>query len=395
MPMRFHHAVGNYEETTRIPIVMALPGVLDGGGVVTDRVRNVDIAPTVLDVEGLEADPRMSGRSLLALAHGQREAEPRVVISEGRASRAILWANWRFIQHDPAPHSTATSRADTLIAALLKPAPQSPGARKAPADRNAPDRDAADEPTFEDELYDLAVDPGERRNVAHQHPDVVAELRARLAAGLANAPAADAPAPPTEGPPPMLRIRFAGAGQVHRVAGTLTVGDGKHAVTVAVDPAGIARDALRVQAPSAAGTPASLQQVIDFALATSPEAALGFDLKVDPPGAPVSWQLFLDDGPWPEGHTFAGPFGLPAVAAKEGIAGDDARDELYAASIPLIDPARDLGVFLTRDRHGSGAGGESPSGPAPSPEAAKEMQRMLQQWGYAAQKRVGAAPAEK
>jgi hypothetical protein len=83
---------------------------------------------------------------------------------------------------------------------------------------------------------------------------------------------------------------------------------------------------------------------------------------------------------------------LPAVAAKEGIAGDDARDELYAASLPTIDPARDLGVFLTRDRHGSGAGGEIPSGPAPSPEAAKEMQRMLQQWGYA---HKSAAPAEK
>jgi arylsulfatase A-like enzyme len=389
MPMRFHHAVGNYEETTRIPIVMALPGVLDGGGAVTDRVRNIDIAPTVLDVEGLEADPRMSGRSMLALAHGQREAEPRVILCEGRASRAILWGNWRFVQHDPAPRSP-TSRADALIAALLKPAPA--GTRKAPAERDGADHDAADDPTFEDELYDLAVDPGERHNVAHQHPDVVAELRARLAAGLANAPAADAPVPPAEGPPPMLRIRFAGAGQVHRVAGTLTVGDGKHWVTVAVDPAGIARDALRVQASAAAGTSASPKEVIDFALATSPEAALGFDVKVDPPGAPIAWQLFLDDAPWPPGRTFAGPFGLPAVAAKEGIAGDDARDELYAASLPTIDPARDLGVFLTRDRHGSGAGGEIPSGPAPSPEAAKEMQRMLQQWGYA---HKSAAPAEK
>ncbi|HEX4448699.1 MAG TPA: sulfatase-like hydrolase/transferase, partial [Polyangiaceae bacterium] len=31
IPQRFHHAVGNFEETTRIPIVMALPGVLEGG----------------------------------------------------------------------------------------------------------------------------------------------------------------------------------------------------------------------------------------------------------------------------------------------------------------------------------------------------------------------------
>ena len=54
MPMRFHHAVGNFEETTRVPLVMALPGVLEGGAAVSDRVRNTDIAPTVLEVLGLE-----------------------------------------------------------------------------------------------------------------------------------------------------------------------------------------------------------------------------------------------------------------------------------------------------------------------------------------------------
>ncbi len=58
MPVRFHHAVGNFEETTRIPIVMALPRASSTAGrAVTERVRNVDIAPTVLELEGLEADP--------------------------------------------------------------------------------------------------------------------------------------------------------------------------------------------------------------------------------------------------------------------------------------------------------------------------------------------------
>ena len=437
MPMRFHHAVGNFEETTRIPIVMALPGVLEGGAAVADRVRNVDIAPTVLDVEGLEADPRMSGRSMLPLARGRREADPRVVISEGRASRAILWDHWRFVVHDPAAHPPAASRSDPAQAGPLRP---SPALGKALSGRDSlrrdslgPDRQGADgenpdEPPVEDELYDLTSDPGERHNVAHQHPDVVAEMRARLAAGLANTPAADAPAPPPEGPPPTLRLRFAGAGQVHRVAGTLTIGDGKHAVNVEVEPAGIARESLRVQAtatpmaspdadrgrgvranpglgvpaaapglgvpaaapglgvPAAApGATAGSREVIDFALATSPDAVVGFDVKVDPPGAPIAWQFFLDDAPWPDDRTFAGAFGLPAIEAREGIASDDARDELYAPASPLIDPARDLGVFLTRDRLGARAvGQDSPPGEAPpSAEAAKEMQRMLQQWGYA------------
>jgi arylsulfatase A-like enzyme len=373
MPMRFHHAVGNFEETTRVPIVMALPGVLEGGAEIADRVRSIDIAPTVLDVEGLEADARMSGRSMLPLAQGRHEADARVVISEGRASYAILWDHWRLIVHEPVSHGTAAAHFDVLAP------PPKPVAKKTPGDRSA-DAGADDEPTFEDELYDLSTDPGERHNVAHQHPDVVAELRARLAAGLANTPAADAPPTVSEGPPPTLRIRFAGAGQVHRVTGAFTVGDGKHVATATLDPVGVAREAFRVEAtPGAAGASAA-RQVIDFAFSTSPEAALGFDVKVDPPGAPITWQLFLDDAPWPDGRIFAGPFGLPATAAREGIASDDARDELYAQAPPSIDPARDLGVFLTRDRRTGSSVGDAP---APSPEAAKEMQRMLQQWGYA------------
>ncbi|HEX3770328.1 MAG TPA: sulfatase, partial [Polyangiaceae bacterium] len=361
MPMRFHHAVGNFEETTRIPIVLALPGTLEGGRAIGDRVRNVDIAPTVLDVEGLEADPRMSGRSMLPLARKPgAEPEPRVVVSEGRGSRAILWGTWRLVVHDAPP--------------------------KAPAAKDALDA-GPPEIVFEDELYDLASDPGERHNVARGHADVVAELKARLAAALANTPAADAVAAPSASTPAVIRLRFAGAGAAHRVAGSITLGDGKRATTVTIDPEGIARDVLRIQ-------PADRERaVVDFAFSTAPEAPVGFDLKVDPPGAPVTWQLFLDDAAWPEGHTFAGPFGLLADAAKAGLTTEAARDEAYATHLPAIDPARDLGVFLTRDRPGgegpaSAEPGAEATGPAEvstgtSAEAAKEMQRMLEQWGYA------------
>jgi|CZKU01.1.fsa_nt_gi arylsulfatase A-like enzyme len=370
MPMRFHHAVGNFEETTRIPIVMALPGQLEGGRAVADRVRNVDLAPTVLDVEGLEADPRMSGRSMLPLARKPgAEPEPRVVVSEGRGSRAILWGTWRFVVHQPPP----------------RPDP-------------AGSVDAGAEPVLEDELYDLAVDPGERRNVAHQHPDVIAELRARLTAALANTPAADGPQTGAVEAPAVLRVRFAGAGAAHRVSGSFSVGDGKHAATVTVEPAGIAREVLRVR-------PADRDRTsLDFAFATAPEAPVGFDVRVDPPGTAIAWTLFLDDAPWPEDRTFAGPFGLRAEASRAGLTGEEARSEVYSPGLPTIDPARDLGVFFTRDRPerwpergaergaeqgkpGPAAGSGSPAGAAadapPSAEAAKEMQRMLEQWGYA------------
>jgi hypothetical protein len=148
----------------------------------------------------------------------------------------------------------------------------------------------------------------------------------------------------------------------------LTAGDEKHPASVTVESAGVPRDALRV-----------LGARLDFALTTPEDATLGFEVRVDPPGAPIAWQFFLDGAPWPESATFVGPFGLPAVAATRGIATGEARDEVYAPAPPLIDPARDLGVFVTRDK----AERASDEGPASSEQAAKEMQRVLRDWGYA------------
>ncbi len=335
MPMRFHHAVGNFEETTRVPLVMALPGVLEGGRAVGDRVRSTDIAPTVLELEGLEADPRMSGRSLLPLVRGVKEPDARVVVSEGRGSKAILWAKWHMVLFE--------------------------AGKSAPAGGDDDRRDA---------LYDLDEDPGERRNVFRSHPDVVAELKARLAAALANVKAADASqdAGPGEAAA-VVRIRFAGGGQARQVTGTVTAGDGKHGATVAVQAVGIPREGLRLDGPR-----------LEVALTTAPDAVVGFDLRVEPASTPIAWQLTLDDASWPPQAMFTGPFGLPAVAAKAGIASDEARAETYAAALPFVDPARDLGMFVTRDKPGEapGAGAGVLDG-----EGAKEMQRVLQDWGYA------------
>ncbi|MGH7295778.1 MAG: hypothetical protein ACRELB_12620, partial [Polyangiaceae bacterium] len=153
--------------------------------------------------------------------------------------------------------------------------------------------------------------------------------------------------------------------------GVLTAGDGKHGASVFVEAVGVAREALRVDGPR-----------VDFAVDTASDGLVGFDLRVDPPSAPLAWKLFLDDAPWPDGATFTGPFGLPAVAARSGIASDEARAEVYATALPVVDPARDLGMFVTRDRPGLAAPGIAAT-PTGGGQGAVEMQQMLQQWGYA------------
>jgi hypothetical protein len=201
---------------------------------------------------------------------------------------------------------------------------------------------------------------------------VVAELQARLAAALANAPAADARDPGGTGAAPTVHLRFATAGQARKVSGELRVGDAGHAATFTFEPVGVAREALHADGP-----------VLAFALTTSAGGLVGLDVRTDPPGAAIRWRLFLDDAPWPARATFTGPFGLPAVAAEGGVVDDTARAEVYASALPVVDQARDLGLFVTRDRPGDRAGGEGGERGPSNPGAAQEMQQVLQQWGYA------------
>jgi arylsulfatase A-like enzyme len=343
MPIRFHHAVGNYEETTRIPILVSLPGVLPEGAAVKARVRNVDLAPTILALEGLEPDPKMSGASLVALARGKDEADERVVVSEGRGTRAILSGADRLIVREGDAQSITLGDKELHVA---------------------------------EELYDLASDPGERVNLARAKPDKVAEMRARLTAALANVPvvgtaaslATTGPAPPgvlaSAEPLPRIRLRFAGAGQVHRVRGTIAVADG---ATVSVTPVGVGPEAYRV-----------VDGRVEVSLSTVTDAPVGLDLVVTPPEAAVRWELFWDDHAWPQGHVYGGPFGLSAPLLRLGIATNEARDASFAKVLPQIDASADEGLFVTRERGGEASGPGAPTG-----EGAQEMDRLLREWGYA------------
>jgi arylsulfatase A-like enzyme len=342
MPVRFHHAVSNFEETTHVPLVVALPGVADDGRAVTARVRGVDIAPTVLDLEGVEPSPKTIGKSMMPLVRGEKEPDERVVVSEGRGTRAVMWGKYRLLVREGQARFTYKG-----------PPPFEP---------------------VNEELYDLEDDPGERHDIAKAKPDVVAELRARLAAAMANVPTAGSAAATATAaqPVPAVHLRFAGGGRARRVSGTIVVGDPKHPAplppSIAIEPVGVAREALRVDGAR-----------VEIALVTAADAVTGLDMRIDPPSTPMTWQLYLDDQPWPESAVFAGPFGLPANLAKLGISSEDARVEVFALALPAIDPARELGVFVTRDRPGDLTAPER----AMSGEGASEMTRILQDWGYA------------
>ena len=123
-----------------MPLVLRAPGLLPPG-VVRAPVRHVDVVPTVLDLLGLPAPADLPGRSLLPLVAGREAAAPESYLESLSPSLNRGWAPLR-----------------GLVAGSLKY-----------VDLPLP------------EIYDLAADPGEQRNLAASRPQDLDRLRERLA----------------------------------------------------------------------------------------------------------------------------------------------------------------------------------------------------------------------
>ena len=347
MQIRYHHAVSNYEETTRIPILMSLPGVLPEGREVKARVRSIDIAPTVLELLGVDRSPRSSGASLMPLVRGEAEADERIVLSEGRGTRGLLAGKYRLLVREGAARTTTSVKGDKTV-------------------------------TVAEELYDLEEDPGERHDLAHERPDVLAEMRTRMEAAKKNVPLAGTQAATRPDPPEaaaLVHLRFAGAGAVRRVAGTLRTVDPKARIASAV-AVGAAAEAVRLTDGRA-----------ELALVTAADAVVGLDVLVEPPTAALAWELFLDDVPLAASQVFAGPFGFAAPSLRLGLTSDEARVAAFSPVVPAIDPRRDLGLFATCERPGEVPRDDATPGRTvtreDTREGAEEMGRLLREWGYA------------
>lgn len=63
-----------YEPSVRVPFVMYAPGLLPKGAVNQARIRNLDLAPTLLDLAGIARPSQFEGRSFLPLAEGKAPA---------------------------------------------------------------------------------------------------------------------------------------------------------------------------------------------------------------------------------------------------------------------------------------------------------------------------------
>ncbi len=155
------HGLFVYDATVRVPLVIAGPGI--GAATVTGPVGHIDLVPTVLDTLGLPADPALPGRSLRAGDRGGRPVYVEAMegwLSAGAApARGIVDGGTKFIS------------------------------------------------VPETELYDLAADPNELRNI-HATGDPRARLLAAVLTRLGES--GDFSPAPSRDPAADARLRSLG-----------------------------------------------------------------------------------------------------------------------------------------------------------------------------------------
>jgi arylsulfatase A-like enzyme len=150
-----HHGLQLYEESVRVPLLVRWPGRIPPGRRLAAPVQLADVTPTVLDLVGVRpaAPAPAHPDAARSLAPALLGAEPLP------AARAIFLQRRRY---DAPTRGTIPSRGDKL------------GVRRGRWKYlEAPAEDSY-------ELYDLASDPGETRNLIAERPEIRRRMAKRL-----------------------------------------------------------------------------------------------------------------------------------------------------------------------------------------------------------------------
>ncbi len=149
-----YHSCSVYQTALHVPLGIAAPGLVPAGAAVAQTVELVDVAPTLLDLLAVPPPAEVHGRSLV------RSLERPGAGGAGKPA---------FSQYGDAPVATALADGWKLV--------DNPQGYDPICIPNAPPHSY---PLAREELYDLARDPGETRNLAAAEPARVAALQGLL-----------------------------------------------------------------------------------------------------------------------------------------------------------------------------------------------------------------------
>ena len=144
-----------YEPATHMPFLIRGPGIRPNSQT-GELTANVDVAPTVLDLAGVEADKSIDGRTMVPFIEDPDLRSRRPILFESFVETADVEANATPPSSEPAP--AAARPGNGASASILAPPKDYEGIRLGPYKYIA-------WPSGEKELYDINKDPNELNNI--------------------------------------------------------------------------------------------------------------------------------------------------------------------------------------------------------------------------------------
>jgi arylsulfatase A-like enzyme len=377
------HGSTPYDNVMHVPLVFWQPGRIPARRVDT-QVRTIDVAPTLNELAGLPANPRHCGKSMGSLIRGEPEPH-RVSVSSSFYSTIVRDGEWKLIQWHGDAAATRVVHGDTPKGQMQ-------------------------------ELYNIAVDPGEHREMSARAPAELRRMRALFAKATAEA---RRPVPP----PSAIAVAAASAPYAPVIvpAGPATA---PSLPPVAVSPSPTGPAAAPAVAAAEAPAPAILYLrlgadekphklevrlrsskplavrgtrgqvkvrgasgglLVETATAPNggaPEVAVEIDLD-----AAVEVEASLDGQQVPAGRLWAGPFGLALLDGKKARIERAIWPALRARTPPRPDGG---GVYLWGIGGTGRAAAAAPtasvaaddSAPVVTPVHGGDVSSILKGWGY-------------
>lgn len=168
-----------FEGGVRVPCLVRWPGHVPAGRICTDPFMGIDWLPTITEIVGGKApELPIDGRSAKGLLLGESDARPpheALFFYSGTALQAVRSGSWKL--HFPHPYITTAGQPGRGG----KPSnfgQLAPASIKLSGVEGIATRHGYRIEQLELSLFDLKADPGEQRNVAAEHPDVVKQLAA-------------------------------------------------------------------------------------------------------------------------------------------------------------------------------------------------------------------------
>lgn len=174
-----------YEFGMRVPMLLQWKGTIEPGSKYAGIVANIDLAPTILDLCGIEPpkDYRMDGISFKPVLFGDSKPLRKVLFGELGHSRTVKTKEWKYIAvRYPEDLQRKIDSGQTFNGFKG-------GKLKLPyltRNQHLGYHAASKNPHYfeADQLYNLRTDPEEIENVYAQNPDVVKRMRKKLTKAL-------------------------------------------------------------------------------------------------------------------------------------------------------------------------------------------------------------------